>query len=96
MNAEGKGNCGEQKLPKLRSDMEDRMNLDWQGTRSFPWGLGSSGRGAGKASCRHCQHLERDESRPYSPTGTGGFRVAGNSRGRRSPFPFLTSIFAAV
>lgn len=29
-------------LPRLRSDMDDRMNLDWQGTRSFLWGLGYS------------------------------------------------------
>ena len=32
----------QEKLPKLRSDLEDRMTLDWQGTRSFMRGLGYS------------------------------------------------------
>lgn len=30
------------KLPRLRSDLDDRMTLDWQGTRSFMRGMGIS------------------------------------------------------
>ena len=74
---------------KINSDLDDRMTLDWQGTRAFFYGLGYNDADIEKPRVGIMNTWNEINPGQYSPAPSGRRRPGGHHRVRRTSVPVL-------